>query len=91
MNLEELSALFAIIQNAGFIQNKKELLLFSSKHFKILNPKADGYINIIYSDFQDRLNKQLGNKKHRTKALEDLNDKFYESFDQLMAFKTEQE
>lgn len=87
MNLEELSALFAIIQNAGFIQNKKELLLFSSKHFKILNPKEDGYVNIIYSDFQDRLNKQLGNKKHRTKALEDMNDKLYDSFDQLIAFK----
>jgi len=87
MNLEELSALFAIIQNAGFIQNKKELLLFASKHFKISNQEGEGYINIIYRDFQDRLNKQQGNKKHRTKALEEINDKLYNSFDRLIAFK----
>jgi hypothetical protein len=87
INLEELSALFAIIQNAGFIQNKKELLLFASKHFKISNQEGEGYINIIYRDFQDRLNKQRGNKKHRTKALEDINEKLYYSFDRLIAFK----
>lgn len=88
LNLEELSAFLAIALNADIVNDKKELLMFASKFFKISNPKGEGHVYFLYKDFQDRLNKQLGNKKHRTKALEDINDKFYESFDQLMAFKT---
>lgn len=87
LNLEELTAFFAIALNAGILNDKKELLLFASKYFKILNPKGEGYVNFLYKDFQDRLNKQKGNKKHRTNALEDINDKLYDSFDQLIAFK----
>lgn len=87
LNLEELSAFFAIILNAEILNDKKELLLFASKYFKILNPKGEGYVNFLYKDFQDRLNKQKGNKKHRTNALEDINDKLYDSFDRLIAFK----
>ena len=87
LNLEELSAFFAIILNAKILNNKKELLSFASKYFKISNPKGEGYVNFLYKDFQDRLNKQKGNKKHRTNALEDINDKLYDSFDRLIAFK----
>lgn len=87
LNLEELSAFFAIALNAGILKDKKELLLFASKYFKILNPRGEGHVHFLYKDFQDRLNKQQGNKKHRTNALEDINDKLYDSFDQLIAFK----
>ncbi|MHA8055536.1 hypothetical protein VR611_06280 [Aquirufa nivalisilvae] len=91
LNLEELSALFAIIENAGFIKDKKNLQLFASKYFKINNPKGGGYVNFLYKDFQDRLNKQLGNKKHRTIALEQVNDRLFGSFDNLMEFKISSE
>lgn len=88
LNLEEISALFAIILNADILEdNKKNFMKFASKHFKIKEQSGNGYVNFLYKNFQDRLNKQIGNKNHRENALGHISELLSKSSDRLLASK----
>jgi hypothetical protein len=70
LNLEDFSALFALINSAGFMESDTSFLEFATKYFKVLD-KNNTIINIDFDDLRDRFKKQT-NRTHRIKALEKI-------------------
>lgn len=82
LNLEDFSALFALINSAGFMESETSFLDFASKFIKVQD-KNNSFINIDFADLRDRFKKQT-NRTHRTTSLEKITEKLEEKYEEIL-------